>query len=52
MDCNSQLIAKEKNHEVELFDATFYLDWTDNEVEFATSTGMFKSSPYKKEHKV
>ena len=41
-------ILKKKNHEVELFDATFYSDWTDNEVEFATSTGMFKSSPYKK----
>lgn len=39
-------ILKKKNHEVELFDATFYSNWTDNEVEFATSTGMFKSSPY------
>ncbi len=40
-------ILKKKNHEVELFDATFYSNWTDNEVEFATSTGMFKPSPYK-----
>lgn len=40
-------ILKKKNHEIELFDATFYSDWTDNEVEFATSTGMFKPSPYK-----
>lgn len=40
-------ILKKKNHKVELFDATFYSNWTDNEVEFATSTGMFKSSPYK-----
>ena len=39
-------ILKKKNIKVELFDATFYKNWTDNEVEFATSTGMFKKSSY------
>ena len=41
-------ILKKKKHEVDLFDSTFYKDWTDDEIGFATSTGMFKSSPYKK----
>jgi len=40
-------ILKKKKHTVELFDCTFYSDWTDNEVEFATSTGMFKPSDYR-----
>jgi anaerobic magnesium-protoporphyrin IX monomethyl ester cyclase len=39
-------ILKKKNHEVELFDCTFYSDWTDNEIEYSTSTGMFKQSDY------
>ena len=39
-------MLKKKNIKVELFDATFYKNWTDNEVEFATSTGMFKKSSY------
>jgi anaerobic magnesium-protoporphyrin IX monomethyl ester cyclase len=38
---------KKNNHDVEIFDATFYQDWTLDEVEFATSTGMFKPSEYK-----
>ncbi len=37
---------KKKNHKVELFDCTFYSNWTDNEVSYATSTGMFKSTNY------
>ena len=40
-------ILKKKKHNVALFDSTFYKNWTDNEIEFATSTGMFKPSPYK-----
>ena len=35
-----------KNHEVELFDCTFYSDWTDDEFKYSTSTGMFKLSDY------
>jgi radical SAM superfamily enzyme YgiQ (UPF0313 family) len=38
---------KKNNHKVEIFDATFYKDWTFDEVEFATSTGMFRPSDYK-----
>lgn len=41
-------ILKKKNHQVELFDCTFYSDWTDNEVEYATGAGMFKPSNYNK----
>ena len=40
-------VLKRSGHEVELFDSTFYEEWTDNEVEFATSTGMFKPSDYR-----
>ncbi len=35
------------NHEVELFDCTFYKNWTVDEVSFATGTAMFKPSDYK-----
>lgn len=37
-----------KSHEVELFDSTFFKNWTVDEVSFATSTSMFKKSDYKK----
>ena len=36
-----------KKHEVELFDSTFYKNWTLDEVSFATGTSMFKPSDYK-----
>ena len=39
-------ILKKKGHQVELFDCTFYEDWTENELEFATSTGMFQPTDY------
>ena len=39
-------ILKKKSHEVELFDCTFYSNWSDNEVDYATQTGMFKESDY------
>jgi anaerobic magnesium-protoporphyrin IX monomethyl ester cyclase len=39
-------ILKKNSHDVELFDCTFYSDWSDNEVEYATGTGMFKPSNY------
>lgn len=39
-------VLKKNNHEVELFDCTFFSDWTDNEIEYATSSGMFKPTDY------
>ena len=39
-------ILKKKKHEVELFDCTFYSEWTDNEIKYSTSTGMFRPSDY------
>jgi len=41
-------ILKKKTNQVELFDCTFFSDWTDNEVEYATGTGMFKPTEYSK----
>ena len=44
----SHTAALEKNnHEVQLFDATFYKNWTVDEVSFATGTAMFQPSDYK-----
>ena len=40
-------ILKKENHEVELFDCTFYSKWTDDEVGYATQNEMFKPSDYK-----
>jgi anaerobic magnesium-protoporphyrin IX monomethyl ester cyclase len=40
-------ILKKENHEVELFDCTFYSKWTDDEVGYATQNEMFKPSNYK-----
>jgi len=37
---------KKNNHQVVLFDATFYKNWTLNEVSFATNTGMFRPTNY------
>jgi hypothetical protein len=39
-------ILKKSNHEVELFDCTFYADWTDNEIGYSTETEMFQKSNY------
>ena len=39
-------ILKKHNHQVKLFDSTFYANWTDNEIEYVTATGMYKPSTY------
>jgi len=41
-------ILKKSGHTVELFDSTFYADWSDHEIEFSTKTQMFQKSDYKK----
>lgn len=39
-------ILKRNNHKVELFDATFYSNWTLNEVQFQTKNKMYKKTNY------
>jgi hypothetical protein len=39
--CHSSILKK--NHQVELFECTFYLDLSDNEVKYVTGTRMFKA---------
>ena len=39
-------ILKRNNHKVELFDATFYSDWSLNEVKFQTKNKMYKETNY------
>lgn len=39
-------ILKRNNHEVELFDATFYSNWSLNEVNFQTENKMYKQTNY------
>ena len=39
-------ILKRNNHEVELFDATFYSNWSLNEVKFQTKNKMYKKTNY------
>ena len=39
-------ILKSNNHQVELFDATFYSDWTLDEIKFNTNNKMYKKSDY------
>ena len=39
-------MLKKAGHVVDLFDATFFLGWTDNENEFNTLNGQYKPSPY------
>ncbi len=39
-------ILKRNNHKVELFDASFYLDWSLNEVKFQTKNQMYKKTNY------
>ena len=43
----SHVSSLSSDHEVELFDCTFYKNWTVDEVGFATGTAMFKESDYK-----
>jgi anaerobic magnesium-protoporphyrin IX monomethyl ester cyclase len=37
---------KQRRHEVQLFDATFYRDWAHNEVEFNTQNLQYQPTPY------
>ena len=39
-------ILKRNNHKVELFDATFYSNWSLNEVQFQTDNKMYKKTNY------
>jgi len=39
-------VLKNNNHEVELFDSTFYKKWTDNEIGFNTENNQYKKSDY------
>ena len=39
-------ILKRNNHSVELFDATFYSNWSLNEVQFQTDNKMYKKTNY------
>tara|TARA_B100000767_G_scaffold271062_1_gene295944 strand:- start:1921 stop:3399 length:1479 start_codon:yes stop_codon:yes gene_type:complete len=39
-------ILKRNNHNVELFDATFYSNWSLNEVQFQTDNKMYKKTNY------
>jgi len=39
-------LLKKNSHEVELFDCTFFLNWTDNEIKFNTENKQYKKSNY------
>ena len=39
-------ILKRNNHDVELFDSTFYSNWSLNEVQFQTDNKMYKQTNY------
>ena len=39
-------VLKENGHNVELFDSTFYKEWSDNEVKFNTKNKQYKDSDY------
>lgn len=39
-------ILKQNNHKVELFDCTFYEEWTDNELSFNTKNNQYQNSEY------
>lgn len=41
-------LLKKENYEVKLFDATFYSDWSENEVGYNTKNKQYKSSDYNK----
>ena len=42
----SHYSSLKKNHEIKLFDCTFYSDWTDNEIKFNTENKQYKKSDY------
>jgi anaerobic magnesium-protoporphyrin IX monomethyl ester cyclase len=39
-------LLKKNDHEVDLFDCTFFLNWTDNEIKFNTENRQYKKSNY------
>jgi len=39
-------VLKNQGHSVELFDSTFYENWTDNEIKFNTNNLQYKKSDY------
>ncbi len=41
-------ILKENNHKVELFDSTFYSDWSENEIKFNTTNKQYEPTDYEK----
>ena len=46
MGCEPFRFIKKNSHEVELFDCTFFLNWTDNEIKFNTENKQYKKSNY------
>jgi anaerobic magnesium-protoporphyrin IX monomethyl ester cyclase len=42
----SHYATLKKNHNVQLFDATFFSNWTDNEIDFNTNNNQYKKSNY------
>jgi|TARA_B110000858_G_C17797475_1_gene473288 radical SAM superfamily enzyme YgiQ (UPF0313 family) len=44
-------VLKNENHKVELFDSTFYKNWTDNEIGFNTENKQYKKSDYQNQIK-
>lgn len=40
-------LLKERGHEVELFDATFYTEWTVDEIGYNTQNGQYRPTDYK-----
>ena len=41
-------VLRDAGHKVQLFDCTFYSNWTVNEVSFNTENEMYKKSDYDK----
>ena len=41
-------ILKSRNHDVKLFDCTFYKNWTENEVDFNTQNQQYQPTEYSK----
>ena len=44
-------LLKKNGHQVELFDSTFYKDWSDHELKFNTKNKQYKDSDYYKKIK-
>ena len=44
-------LLKKNGHDVELFDSTFYKEWSDHELQFNTKNKQYKVSDYYKKIK-